>query len=420
MYSAKGRLGEFGGYCQPPQTGGGGDGADLLYFGYLMAHRILILNERDLANPLTGGAEVHTFKVFGELVRRGHEVTQLAASFPGCTREDLIEGIRIRRLANRYAYYGAAPLAARREFRRGHYDVVVDVLAKLPFMSPWFTQVPCLAVVHHLFGGTAFRHVPLPVATGTWLSERLIPPAYRDTPAVAVSPSTRDDLIERGLEPKRIRVIPNGVDHELYRPSDAPLEESPLIVWLGRIEPYKNLDGLLEAMPEIRRRVPSVRLAVVGSGSGLEAARGMSRKLGLEDCVEFTGFVDSERKVDFLCRAHVMVNTSEKEGWGLTVIEGNACGTPTVASNVPGLRDSVVDGETGFLVPHKDRSALVNSVTRILNDSTLRETMSRRCLAWASRFDWGQVATDFETVLDAVAEGRPIEGLELGTGWLSE
>ena len=384
-----------------------------------MAHRILILNERDLANPLAGGAEVHTFKVFGELARRGHAVTQLAAAFSGCAPEETIDSIRIQRLSNRYLYYGIAPLAARRAVRSGGYDVVVDVLAKLPFMSPWFASVPCLAIVHHLFGATAFRQVALPVAAATWLSERLIPLAYRDTPAVAVSPSTRDDLIARGLSPERIRVVPNGVDHDLYRPTGVPVDPDPLIVWLGRVEPYKNLDQLIEALPEIRRRVPGARLAVVGSGSGLDAARNLSRRLGLDNCVEFAGFVESQRKVDFLCRAHVMVNISEKEGWGLTVIEGNACGTPTVASNVPGLRDSVVDGETGLLVPYQDREALVGAVTRILKEPVLRETMSRRCLGWASRFHWHQAADDFEAVLDAVVDGGSIAELELASGWLS-
>ena len=397
----------------------GGVGGEFLYCRCLMAYRILILNERDLANPLAGGAEVHTFKVFGELARRGHAVTQLAATFSGCASEETIDGIRIRRLCNRYLYYGVAPFAARRAVRSGDYDVVIDVLAKLPFMSPWFAPIPCLAVVHHLFGATAFRQVPFPVAAGTWLSERLIPPAYRDTPAVAVSPSTRDDLIARGLSPERIRVIPNGVDHDLYQPTGVGEDPDPLIVWLGRVEPYKNLDQLLEALPEIRSRVPGTRLAVVGSGSGLDAARKLSRRLGLEDCVEFVGFVESQRKVEFLCRAHVMVNTSEKEGWGLTVIEGNACGTPTVASNVPGLRDSVVDGETGLLVPYRDREALVGAVTRILKDSALRETMSQRCLAWAARFDWCEVADDFERVLGAVTGGGDIGELDLASEWLS-
>lgn len=156
-----------------------------------MPRRILVLNERDLKNPLAGGAETHIFEIFARLAAQGHDVTLLAASFPGCRREELVRGVRVVRLANRYAYYGLAPLAARRELRQRRCEVVVDVLNKLPFLSPWFVPAPCFAIVHHLFGATAFRQVPAPIALVTWLAEKLIPYAYRNTPMLAISPSTK-------------------------------------------------------------------------------------------------------------------------------------------------------------------------------------------------------------------------------------
>ncbi len=367
--------------------------------------RILVLNERDLRNPLAGGAEVHLFETFGRLAARGHRIRLLAASFAGGLPEEEVEGISVRRLANRYAYYGVVPLAARREISRDGYDLVVDILCKLPFCSPWFLPVPCLGIVHHLFGSTAFEQVSFPIAAATYLSEKLIPYAYRDTALITISPSSYDDLIARGLDGRHISMIPNGVDPACYNPGDGRKSEVPLIVWLGRVEPYKRADLLIEALPRLRERIADVRLVVVGDGAARPGLETLVHERGLNSCVEFAGFVTSEAKVDYLRRAHVLVNTSEKEGWGLTVVEGNACGTPTIATDVPGLRDSVRDGETGLLVEYGNVESLVGALIRVLSDDALRERLSRNALAWSRHFVWDEVADQIERIAVAVAGG---------------
>jgi glycosyltransferase involved in cell wall biosynthesis len=377
-----------------------------------MSRRILILNERDLRNPLAGGAEVHLFETFGRLARKGHEVTVLVASFPGSQREEIIDGLRVIRLANRYLYYFLAPFVARRLAVQEGYDVVVDVLCKLPFLSPWFVPRPCVAVVHHLFGTTAFQQVPPPIALVTWLSEKLIPRAYRECWSVAVSPSTRDDLIDRGVPGSRILVVPNGTDFGTFHPEPARRAETPIVLWLGRAEAYKRVDLVLRAMQKLRDRVPDIRLVIVGDGSATKDLRALARELGVADIVDFLGFVDSGLKVMLLQRAHVLANTSEKEGWGLTVLEGAACATPTVASDVPGLRDSVCHGETGILVPHGDVEALTDALAKLLLDDEYREHMAARARTWALRFSWDIGADDMERVLDAAISGGEVRGLQ--------
>jgi len=377
-----------------------------------MARRILILNERDSANPLAGGAEVHLFETFGRLAKRGHHVTLLAATFPGCKREETIDGIHVRRLTNRYLFYAAAPFAARRELRRNGCDVVVDVLCKLPFLSPWLLPLPCVAVVHHLFGTTAFAQVSFPIALATWASEKLIPAAYRKSLYIAVSPSTKQDLVARGVDAECVVVVPNGLDHELYSPGDGSKSAEPLIAWLGRAEPYKRVDLLLEAVAKIAPEHEGLHLTIIGEGSAIADLRRRTTSLGIGDCVDFLGFVDGGVKVEILREAWVLANTSEKEGWGLTVLEGNACGTPTVASNVPGLRDSVHDGETGLLVPYGDVDALARALSAILKDPDLRARLSRAASAWAAKFTWEASAREVEWMLDAVIEGTPVHAIQ--------
>jgi len=358
-----------------------------------MKRRILVLNERDPLHPLAGGAEIHIYEIFRRLVARGHEVTHLAASFPGCKREEIVQGVRVRRLVNRYFYYALAAPAARREAVRG-YDVVVDVLNKLPFLSPWVVPLPCFSIVHHLFGTTAFRQVPLPIAIVTYLAEKLIPPAYRGVPMLAISPSTKQDLVERGIASGQVYVVPPGVDESTHRARDDGASRAPLVVWVGRLEPYKRADLMIDAMVAVSAAVADVRLVIVGAGSARATLQERVRRRGLDAVTTFTGFVSEADKIAWLQKAAVVVQTSEKEGWGMTVIEANVCATPAVASNVPGLRDSVRDGESGLLFEYGDCQGLARAVIRVLTEPELHARLVRGGRAWAERFSWDRVADD--------------------------
>jgi glycosyltransferase involved in cell wall biosynthesis len=380
-----------------------------------MKRRILVLNERDPANPMTGGAETHIFELFGRLVTAGHEVTLLAASFPGCAREEIVQGVRVRRLANRYLYYALVPWVARREAARG-FDVVVDVLNKLPFLSPWFVPLPCLAIVHHLFGTTAFRQVPMPIALVSWLMERLIPLAYRGVPMLAISPSTKADLVERGLDPALIRVVPPGVDKNTHRAVDDGMARQPVVLWIGRLEPYKRADLVIDAMEDVRAAVPGATLVIVGTGSARAALEQRVAQHNLGNCVRFTGFLPEDSKIAEIQRASVLVQTSEKEGWGMTVIEANVCNTVAVASNVPGLRDSVQHGASGLLFQYGDRAGLAAALVRVLSDRELRLALLRGGKAWGDRFGWDEVAEDAASLIEeAIAPGRQPLALRTST-----
>jgi glycosyltransferase involved in cell wall biosynthesis len=212
-------------------------------------------------------------------------------------------------------------------------------------------------------------------------------------------------MIERGLSADHIAVVPNGLAHDVYKPDFDLRSPTPLVAHIGRLEFYKRVDLLLEAVPLLRAEVPDVRVAIIGEGNALPSLQRLAARLGIEDVVDFLGFVDESAKVKMLQRAHVLANPSEKEGWGLTVLEGAACGTPTVASNVPGLRDSVLDGKTGLLVPHGDVPALARALSSVLRDAVLRERLSAEAVAWAARFQWDASTEDMETLLVDIASG---------------
>ena len=385
---------------------GGGPGPAGASAGAL---RILVLNWLDRENPLSGGAETHLHEVFGRLASAGHEVAALVSGWPGCAPRATLDGIDVHRSGRRYTFSLTAPRDYARLFQGRTFDVVVEDLNKAPLFSPYWVEEPVVLLVHHLFGSTAFQAAPAPVAAATWLLERTIPRVYAETPAIAVSESTKQDLVARGLSGERIEVIPNGIDLDRYRPDPASTEtERPTLLFLGRLKRYKRVDLVLEAVAALAREGLDVELLVAGEGEELEALGAHADRLGIAERVQILGFVDERLKLELLRRAWVHVLTSPKEGWGISNLEAAACGTPSVASDAPGLRESVVDGETGLLVPHGDVRALTGALRTLVRDDDLRARMGRRARAFAEGFGWDATAASMEGVLArVVAAGQP-------------
>lgn len=361
--------------------------------------RLLILNERDLRHPQMGGAEIHLHEVFGRLAH-DFEVTMLCSSFEGGASREQVEGIDVRRVGGLPFYYPRAALACRRETKAGRVDVVVECLNKLPFYAPLYSRAPVMVLTHHLFGATAFRQVAWPIAAAVFGAEKLIPPLYGSWPFVTISESSADDLERRGIARDRITVSHCGVAPSLV--PALPREPRPQrVTYVGRLEPYKRVDVMLQAMARLSDRFPKAEIVVIGRGSDRERLEGVARDLKLEGRTRFAGFVSDRERDQILAATRVCVCPSEKEGWGLTVIESNAVGTPVVAADVPGLRDSVRHGETGFLAPFADADAFAQRIAELLEDEALSLRMQQAAYDWSKRFDWDRSAAEMAQCLEA-------------------
>ena len=371
-----------------------------------MGYHILVLNWQDISHPLGGGAEVHLQEIFKRIARMGHEVTFLSCRYPDSLPEEYIDGIRIVRKGSRGLFNYHVPFAYRALRKRFHFDIVVDAINKVPFFSPLFIRdIPILAVVHHLFRTAIFREAFFPAALYVYTLESQVGRVYRNKPFCVISESTRRDVRDLGIPDEQIHLIDICVDHDLYKPNLASKTPYPLVSYLGRIKKYKSVDHLVRAFAIIKREVPDARLVLLGDGDDVPRLKQLAAQLGLSG-VEFLGWVKSEEKVRYLQMSHVVANPSSKEGWGLTVIEANACGTPVVASDVPGLRDSVRDGETGFLYPYGDIGNLAEKTIRILKDSSLRTEIERNAIEWAARFHWDKSAEKTMELIRRVVERR--------------
>jgi glycosyltransferase involved in cell wall biosynthesis len=355
--------------------------------------KILAINWEDLKNPQAGGAEVHLQEILKRIAQKGHEITLLCSSFPGAKPTEEFDGIRIIRKGFRYNFNLVAPFAFKALLREKNWDIVIEDINKIPFYTPLYHRLPLLVIIPHLFSDTVFKEINFVLGLYIYLSEKPIPAIYRGFKFMVISESTKEDLVKRGIPPDDIFVIKCGIDQALYRVDPQVKKETdPTVIYLGRLKKYKSIDHLLAGFSLVLGKIPEAQLVIVGEGDYKGHLMDFAKKLGLEKKVEFTGYVDKYEKVKRLQKSWVAVYPSLKEGWGLTNIEANACGTPVIASNVPGLKDSVIDGQTGLLFEYGNVQELSECMVKILSDKEHRETLIRGGISWARSFNWDEVA----------------------------
>ena len=365
--------------------------------------RILLVNWNDRENPHAGGAEIHLHEIFGRLARQGHAIDLVTSGWAGSAPETELDGMRVRRVGGRHTFALEARPAVRRLLAAHRYDVVVEDINKLPLFLAGLTDRPFYALVPHLFGVTAFREASWPIAAVVWAAEQPIPRAYRRAWFHAISQSTRDDLVRRGIPAERVEVIYPGVDASWYAPDPTVARaEVPTFLYVGRLKRYKGVEIALRALALARGSRADLILEVAGQGDDRPRLERLAGALGIGAGVRFLGFVSEEEKRRRLRRAWALVFPSPKEGWGMSNVEAAACGTPALASDSPGLRESVRDGETGFLVPHGDAPGLAQRMLALAADPALVARLGRGGRALAERLSWERAARATERHLDRV------------------
>jgi glycosyltransferase involved in cell wall biosynthesis len=356
--------------------------------------RILILNWKDSSHPLAGGAEVFTEEVARALVQRGHEVTLFASAVEGEPRRETIQGVETVRLGSRLGVYRAARRFWSEQPLRS-YDVVVDEINTRPFLTPrWIDDTPIVALIHQLAREIWFYETRFPLSVlGRFVLEPWWLHTYRHVPALTVSRSSADSL-RRHHRWQDVTVVPEGLTP--HPVPDVPKEPEPTVAFLGRLVAMKQPEHAVEAFCLLARRFPSARLWMIGDGP----LRNRLRERAPEN-VSFLGRVGRDELHERLARAHVLVATSVREGWGLNVSEAAACGTPSIAYAVPGLVDSVQ--ASGGAVVEPRPQALADALASLFAGRLHLEPR-------ISTVPWSEVADAVESRLAEVIRGDEHQG----------
>jgi glycosyltransferase involved in cell wall biosynthesis len=359
--------------------------------------KILAVNWQDLENPHAGGAELHLFELLRRVVGKGHTIHLICSGWAGAPARAMIQGLSVERHGGRHSFALRGRGAVKAALEREPWDLVLEDINKLPLYLAGLTRLPFCAIVPHLFGTTAFREAPLPMAAIVALAERPIPRAYRRAGFHAISESTRDDLVARGVPAGRIRVIHPGIDCHSYTPASG-LDRAlpPTFLYVGRLKRYKGVEVALRALELARRQRPDLSLDIAGTGDDAARLVRLAEELGQASAVRFHGFVTEARKRELFRSAWANLFPSPKEGWGLTVIEAAACATPSLASDSPGLRDSVRDGRTGYLVPHGNAPALAARMLELAGNPGLVASLGAAARAHACAWTWDDAASATE------------------------
>jgi len=370
--------------------------------------RILAVNWQDLKNPMGGGAEVHLWENLKRFAQWGHEVTLLCSDFEGGGPEDYYDGVKVLRKGRRFNFNFVAPGMVKRALKESKFDILLEDINKIPFYTPLYAKIPILAIIPHLFATTVFQEINFVLGTYIYLMEQPLRFVYRNCPYCVISQSTKKDLIKRGIKGDNVEVIECGIANATYFHDESVKKyELPTALYLGRIKKYKSIQHLLWAWQKVLDRVKDARLQVVGEGDYLDNLKNLAGKLGISSSVEFPGFVSKESKVERFRKAWCTIYPSLKEGWGLTNIEANACGTPALAADVPGLRDSVSDGKSGLLFEYGNIDRIASLILKVFLEDEFRKKLSAGALEWAKKFSWDDSARKMLNLIEkTVAKDR--------------
>lgn len=243
------------------------------------------------------------------------------------------------------------------------FDVVVDQIHGIPFLSPfWAWKSRKIAFIHEVAQEIWDEMFPFPINIIGKLYEKIYFWFYRRIPFWTVSNSTKNDLIKYGIKANHIHVIPNAID--LKPVIEVPKKEKNLtLLFVGRLVKMKGVEDAINIFTDIKKQNPEVVLWIVGSGDEkyVNHLKDIVKRRNLDSSVMFKGYVTEEEKVRCYQRAHYLLHTSVREGFGLTVLEANSQGTPVIAYDVPGLRDIVTDGENGIILNESITKKISNS-----------------------------------------------------------
>jgi glycosyltransferase XagB len=361
--------------------------------------RILIFNWRDLRHKYSGGAEVYIESMARKWVAAGNQVTLFSGNDGFSPRSEIREGVEILRRGGFYFVYFWGFFYYIFRFR-GKYDIIIDCHNGIPFFTPLYCHKRIFCLMHHVHQEVFRESLSKPLALfASFLENKLMPLVYKNIQIITVSESSKQQILDLGLGISGIWVVNPGIDFKNSRIESK--SKDPLILYLGRLKQYKSIDVLIKAFKIVAEENLNAILIIAGSGEEDFRLKKLAKGTGLKKGrILFAGNVNEKDKMILLRKSWALVNPSMIEGWSIVVIEASACGTLSIVSDVPGLRDSVKDNETGLLVKYGNEVSLAKNIKLVIDDDLLRKRLSDNARKWAENFDWQKSSDKFFSIIN--------------------
>ncbi len=358
---------------------------------------ILILSWRDPKHPLAGGAEQSIHEHSKGWIKKGHKVTLLSSRFENSRGKENIDQVEIIRKGNQYLGVQLAALFFYLKNKK-NFDLIIDQFHGIPFFTPLYVKNPKLAIIQEVAKEVwFFNHFKFPinfiVGLLGYLLEPLIFSIYKNTIFITASDSTKKDLISFGIKKSNIYVIHHGVSVVKFKKNKK--EKNPTIMYLGRLSRDKGMEDVLKTFELLYKKNKNYSFWVVGKGETKEYEKKIKKKVEkayFKKKIKFLGHIDEKKKFELLSKAHILVNPSKREGWGLVNIEANIAGTPVVAYKSAGLVDSVKHGISG-IITKRSPVDLANEIHKLITNKKLYHQLSKGALKWGRQFTWEKASS---------------------------
>jgi len=361
--------------------------------------KILILNWRDVRNPSSGGAEILTQEIASRFVKMGHRVTQFSSTFPHSLKEENINGVKIIRAGHpdaRYLFSSVHFLAFwyYKKYWKNKFDLIIDEVHGIPFFTPWYVKEKKIVLICEVADSLWKQIFGFFFGSLGWAAEKFyLRFVYRKIHFLTISASTQKDLLNNFVDNKRITVLPMGitVPKKIKR---VDKEKNPTLLFVGRLTKAKGVEDAILALRELAKAFPRITLWIVGRGEEdyVFYLEEFMQQQKMEKRVRLLGFLSEEKKFEVMGRAHILLQPSEKEGFGLTIPEAGFMGTPVVAYDTAGIRDVVKDGINGMLVKRNSIKFLSSAVKNLLTDKKLYEKLVSGAKKEAGQYNWNKTA----------------------------
>lgn len=365
------------------------------------------------SGEITGGVESRAFYAARQLAKR-NKVFILTSRRPGSPKTATFSGLNIIRLGPEYEYTQSghamkrflfslnAAISARKLVKKEKLDIV-DGYSFLTYSAPlwaaFLTKAKGFLTYHEVWVGSWTKN------TGSWkgifgeILERLVllSAKIRDLNFISVSSFTKAQLVKQGIPKNKISVINNGVTLSDYSSIKAADALQPKVCFVGRLTKNKRVEDLIAAASILKPKVKGLKVLIVGSGPEEESLKKLAREKSLSKTVEFSGFLESHRKVlESLKSSTVFCSPSIVEGFGITLVEAIASGVPYVCSDIPPFMEISDKGKGGLHFKQGDAGSLADNLYRLLTDKALY----RRCVEeerrLCPRYDWTEIASELE------------------------